>query len=503
LRATSVRSLTWKLVISYIGVIALAIVIVSLYVGFSIRQRFEVYQENTVTRQGELLANRVGRAYVEGGRNWEATQRLVTNSAALTRSDITIVDTTGQVRVSGAEGDAPRPQPPAAEITPPLHGTIVKGHQGGFLPGNRRIYASAPITANRQIIGAVYLTQSPPRLARRGSAEEFLPTVNQRIATGGLLAGVLAALIGAVLARSITRPVREITAAVEHIAEGDYAQRVPVRSHDEVGALAEACNRMAAELERDVGELRLQEQLRRDLVSNVSHDLSTPLTSIQGFTEALMDGVVENDDHRRETYQTIYTEVLRLRRLVDDLKNLAQYESGTIAIVPRPLALEPLIQEIVRVEEASAAERGVRLMTHMPAELPLVLADSDRIGQVLLNLVDNALRYTPPDGRITIAGCVTSGAVTVDVIDTGEGIAADQLPHIFERFYRVDRSRSTRTGGGGLGLAIVKAIVETHGGTVSAESVVGKGTTLRFTLPLAPEGVPAEPEQALPAHVSL
>lgn len=480
------RSLTWKLVASYVGVIALALLIVSLWVGISVAQRFEQFVETTLTRQAESLSARIAQRYTAGNRDWQTDASLVVTSANLTRSDIWVADESGRIQLAvNPEGAPQGAQPSPDDLAPALQGAVVHGSHGLPFFGPRQIYAAVPVRSGGRVVGAVYFIEESTQPLRRRPIDDFLPGVNDRIVGGGVVAGILAVVIGAALARTITRPLREITRAVEQIARGDYRQRVSVRSRDEVGQLARACNQMAAQLEHDVGELRRQDQLRRDLIANVSHDLSTPLTSIQGFTEALLDGVVKGEDQRRETYRTMYAEVLRLHRLVDDLKSLNQLESGSVRIVPRPLDLRPLIQEILRVEGAEAGSRGVALVDGLPENLPLVAADGDRIGQVLLNLLDNALRYTPSGGAITVTAEGGEALVWVGVADTGEGIPQSSLPHIFERFYRVDPSRSTHTGGGGLGLAIVKAIVEAHGGQVAASSEVGRGTTLRFSLPRA------------------
>lgn len=488
-----VRSLTWKLVASYVGVIALALLIVSLWVGISVGQRFEQFVETTLTRQAESLSGRIAQRYTAGFRDWQSDASLVVTSANLTRSDIWVADESGRIQLAvNPEGAPQGEQPSPDDLAPALQGNVVHGSRGLPIVGTRQIYAAVPIRSDGRVVGAVYFVESSTQPLRRRPVDEFLPGVNARIIGGGVAAGILAAVIGAALAQTITRPLREITRAVEQVARGDYEQRVSVRSRDEVGQLAAACNQMALQLEHDVGELRRQEQLRRDLVANVSHDLSTPLTSIQGFTEALLDGVVKGEEQQRETYRTMYAEVLRLHRLVDDLKNLNQLESGAVRILPRPLDLRPLIQETLRVEGAEAELRGIALVDDLPENLPLVSADGDRIGQVLLNLLDNALRYTPSGGTISVSADAQGAFVWVEVRDTGEGIPESSLPYIFERFYRVDPSRSTHTGGGGLGLAIVKAIVEAHGGQVTASSEVGKGTALRFSLPRA--GVPAEPQ---------
>jgi len=195
-----------------------------------------------------------------------------------------------------------------------------------------------------------------------------------------------------------------------------------------------------------------------------------------------MDGMVSGEVERQEFYGNIYREVHRLRRLVGDLQDLSSLENGIGHMQPQPLRLAELLEEALSVEHVEAAERGVTLVRAIPTDLPPVLADGGRITQVLLNLLDNALRFTPDGGSVTVSARIIPGAVEITVADTGSGIPAEALPQIFERFYRVDPSRSRETGGGGLGLAIVKAIVTAHGGTIVATSVVGAGTQMTFTL---------------------
>jgi signal transduction histidine kinase len=266
------------------------------------------------------------------------------------------------------------------------------------------------------------------------------------------------------------------------MATGEYSHRVRVRTKDEVGRLATAFNEMAAALEQDVGELRRQEALRRELAANVSHDLATPLTAIQGFTEALLDGVIEDERQREETLRVIAKEVVRLRRLVDDLGHLSRVESPSLLLELAPLNLATLVDETLAVLQPELEAKSVRAQNLIDAETPLALADTDKLTQVLLNLLDNALRYTPSGREITISAAVETGRVRVVVQDTGAGIATEHIKRIFDRFYRADVSRNVATGGSGLGLAIVKAIIEAHGGSVGIDSAPGKGTSVWFTL---------------------
>jgi len=500
----SFHSLRWKLIGSYLLLVAAALVAVVLLTRYTVSTIFATYQENSLVRDAGQVAHVFGPDY-DKTRDWHQIAPYFSTSTQLDRNDIWILNMQG-VPVLEQPPNAPASERPTlAMLRPVLQGQVATGQINGLLGRPRRVWAAVPLRANDTIVGAVFivaapetaLPSSPPyafpfRLLQ--TTADFVTDVEHRLALIGVVVGILAIGLGVWLARSITDPIQDLRRAVGRIASGDLTQRVRVRSRDEVGGLAADINRMAERLEADVNELHAQEELRRDLVANVSHDLATPLTGIQGFTEALMDGMVGSESERRELYSNINREVHRLRRLVGDLQDLSSLENGMGHIQPQAMHLEELLEEALGVEHVEAAERGVTLVREIPADLPLVLADDGRITQVLLNLLDNALRFTPSGGTITLSARAVEQSVEVTVADTGAGIPADELPHIFERFYRVDRSRSRETGGGGLGLAIVKAIVQAHGGHVAATSVVGEGTQMRFTLPRFQDAaVPALP----------
>jgi signal transduction histidine kinase len=242
---------------------------------------------------------------------------------------------------------------------------------------------------------------------------------------------------------------------------------------------------MADKIAADVNELREQEQLRRDLIANIAHDLITPLTAIQGYSEAIADDVIAAPAERHETAQLIGREVQRLRRLVGDMQNMTSLEAGRVPLDMAPLDLHDLVTETLTVIAPECEQAQITLSNTIDPATPLALADSDRVTQVLLNLLDNARRHTPSGGQIAVGARAEGAWLVVWISDTGIGIDPQDLPHIFERFYRVDRSRSAASGGSGLGLAIIKAIITAHGGTTWAQSTPGQGTAICFTLPLA------------------
>jgi signal transduction histidine kinase len=278
-----------------------------------------------------------------------------------------------------------------------------------------------------------------------------------------------------------------LTKAAELVKQGQYAQRVtPPHSQDELGRLAFTFNEMADRIEADVNELRRQDQLRRDLVANIAHDLATPLTAIQGFSEALADDVITDPTARHETAQRIGREVQRLRRMVAEIRQMSSLEAGQTKLDLAPLDMQSLVDETLAVIAPECEHKGITVHNDIATDTPAVLADGDRITQVLLNLLDNARRHTSEGGMIRVGARISGPSLFLFIQDTGTGINPEDLPHIFERFYRADRSRTTTTGGSGLGLAIVKAIITAHRGNIWAESVPGKGTRITFSLPLVP-----------------
>ncbi len=343
----------------------------------------------------------------------------------------------------------------------------------GFSPLAQRVYAVAPIyitgANGEEVAGAIAVT-TPPRT--EGAAYTiFQTTLNRIILVSALGATLLAILAALLFSRRLTRPLARLTRAAARMAGGDYAARVALRTPGEYVRLAESFNEMAIALERDVSEL--------------PHELATPLTAISGFSEALLDGVVHQPQQREETVRLIARECARLRRLVDQLRQVARYEAGMQPLDRAPVQLPALAEETLAVLQPELARKQVRGRSVLPPSLPLVYADADRLTEVLLNLLDNALRHAPPGGQIEISGGVDGPFVRVSIADNGPGIGPEDRVHVFDRFYRADKSRSSSTGGSGLGLAIVRALVEAHGGAIRVDERPGGGARFTFTLPVA------------------
>lgn len=312
-----------------------------------------------------------------------------------------------------------------------------------------------------------------------GSPERrFLDAVNRSLWAAGGAALIIALLLGFLISRQITAPLNRMTLAARRVAGGDFSQRVQVKSKDELATLADAFNMMAESLARS-------EQQRRQLLSDIAHELKTPLSIVQGNLEAMLDGMVEATPER---IASLRDEILLLNRLVTDLRDVSVAESGQLHLHLETADLGDLIRGAAAAAHTEATEREVRIEVALPEHLPLVRADPDRVAQVLRNLLSNALRYSARRGEIRLSATPRDGEprmVRVSVSDTGKGIPPKDLPKVFDRFYRVDKSRTRASGGTGLGLSVVKQLVEAHGGRVWAESELDRGSTFHFTLPIA------------------
>jgi len=309
-----------------------------------------------------------------------------------------------------------------------------------------------------------------------GPAASAVRSVNRGLLAAALGVALVALGITWALARRVLAPVDELTRASERLAAGDLASRVTVTSDDELGKLGGSFNAMATALER-------AEALRKEMVSDVAHELKTPLTNIRCQLEAIQDGLLRPDD---ATIRSLHDETMLLAGIVDDLQDLSLADAGRLTLHRAPTSLPDVVRQAADAHAAAARVKGVSLAVEIAPDLPQVDADPRRLAQVLRNLLSNALAATPRDGAIEVTVSRNGDAARLVVRDTGIGIAAEHLPRLFERFYRTDPSRTRGTGGAGLGLAVVKQLVDAHGGSVSAESVAGKGSAFTVTLPLAP-----------------
>lgn len=304
--------------------------------------------------------------------------------------------------------------------------------------------------------------------------QEFLNSVRSVIILAGAIAAGAALVLGGLFLRGVIAPLRQLERASHRLAQGDLSQRVSITGQDEVGRLAESFNRMAESLEKS-------EKLRRQMIADIAHELRTPLTVIQGNLQAILDGVYEPTP---EVIASIHEESLLLARLVSDLRELSLAEAGELRLGKRVTDLREIVQHAATVVDPALRAKNIALNLELPQDPVFVEIDAQRIEQVLLNLLTNAEHYTPSEGQIRVVLTVRDSNAIVQVSDTGPGITPEDLPYVFERFWRADKSRSRATGGSGLGLAIAKYFVEAHDGKIWAESTLGQGTTFTFSLPV-------------------
>ena len=298
-----------------------------------------------------------------------------------------------------------------------------------------------------------------------------------------LFAGGIAVSLGYFLSAELTQRMESLNRAASEIAAGKLDTRVRVTGNDEVAAVARAFNDMAAQLEDAARKRQEVEQLRRDLIAWAGHDLRTPLASVRAIVEALADGVVEDPATTQRYLRTAQRDIRSLSLLIDDLFELSQLDAGGLQLSRQPNSMADLISDTIESFSAMAQAAGVTVAGRAEPGVDPVIMDGQKIGRVLANLVGNAIQHTPAGGSVTIEARTTGAEVRVQVCDTGEGIPAADLPHVFERFYRGEKSRSRATGGAGLGLAIAKGIVEAHHGRIWAENAAGRGACFTFALP--------------------
>lgn len=355
--------------------------------------------------------------------------------------------------------------------------TVILGDQGspaGMVYSGGNINKAVPIRVNGQTVGYLVPDNSPGQFQANSPEGAFLQRVRQATLLSGMFAAALALLLGGVLAYTLTRSIHELKDATEEIAQGNLGRQVDIRSKDELGDLAVSFNKMSSDLARS-------NQIRRQMTADIAHDLRTPLSVLSGYTEALSDGKLPGN---AEVYGILYNETQFLRRLVDDLRTLSLADAGELSLNLQPTQPRLILEQAAARHSIAGQQRKVAITVRPGQELPLVQVDPERMAQVFDNLIGNALRYTEEGGEISLSGEVQDSQVLLQIKDNGRGITQEDLPNIFDRFYRGDKSRQP-TGESGLGLAISKSIVEIHHGSISVESQPGQGAVFSIRLPAA------------------
>ncbi|MHB0878493.1 MAG: sensor histidine kinase [Anaerolineae bacterium] len=442
------RSLRWRLLLSTVLVVLIAIGVTALVARYRTTGEFQRYVEHRGSADFSRVAAFLAR-YYEVNRSWDGVQQETVKMGQISGQRLVLANADNVVVADSDETLVGRK---VGDNWPP--------------PDVRLLTPEGPV-------GYLYVDMaSPPNEADTA----FVSAVNRSVLLGALAASIAAVVVTLALSGRIVQPVVRLTAAAKSMALGDLAVRVPVTAEDEIGQLGHAFNAMASSLAR-------QEELRRNMVSDVAHELRTPLTNLRGYLEAARDGLLPADN---ALVDNLYEETMLLQRLVADLQELAQADAGQLDLQRQEVSLSNVVEQAVGMLRPQADAKGLTLTTALPPGLPAVLADPERVGQIVRNLLNNAVAHTPSGGEVSVVAAAAGDMVEVSVSDTGEGIGPEDLPRVFDRFYRADKSRTRNTGGAGLGLAIVKQLVASHGGAVSVSSELGQGTTFTFSLPIIP-----------------
>lgn len=470
-----IHSLRFRLLVAFVLLILVTIGTISLFVsrntGGEIEQYEQVDQQVRADRIRLILSQ-----YYRINWGWSDIQTLVQQIGDIEGQRIVLTDAVGVV-LADSDDVLVGTQYQAAQPGIPLYRIRISTPPGRANPPPPSGSAVAPSPANEptvseSVFGIVYINPEGSGIVlTRGLAR----SIDRFLIWGGLLALAIALVLTFVVSDLILAPVQALSVAVRRLGQGDLSHRVRIKSKGELGELALAFNSMATELERT-------EKLRRNLVADTAHELRTPLSNLRGYLEAIRDGVVKPDP---AAIDSLYEEVALLSRLVEDLQELALADAGELKLVRQPEDASGLIKKSVATIESKATAKGLSVSIDLPESLPPADIDFHRVSQVLRNLLENAVTHTGRGGSITVAARQMDNMVEVSVADTGEGIPVEDLPNMFERFYRVDKSRARATGGTGLGLTIAKRLVEAHGGQIAVQSEVGKGSRFAFTIPVA------------------
>ncbi len=465
------RSLTARLSLAFLFVSLTGVALVGLIAWRTTVREFD----QLVLAQARSSFSADALAYYSDTGSWSGVRGYIEGMLLPAPAPAAAGGDAGRPRTGGQGPSGPRQRP----VFPLVDGDgAVVFPAGGYVVGERvsgaDLAQGIPLALEDGTVVGTILTTGEP-LALSPQEERYLERTNGASLMAALGASAVALALGVLLARTLTRPVRELTAATRAVAGGALQQKVPVRSRDELGELAMAFNQMSDDLARSVA-------LRRQMTADIAHDLRTPLTVIAGYAESMRDGVLEATPER---FDVVCGEVQQLLRLVEDLRTLSLADAGELRLERGPITPGALLERTVSAHALGAARKDVELSWRAAAELPDVDVDAERLVQVLGNLVSNALRHTTAGGRVELVAEADRGAVRLAVRDDGEGIGPDDLPRVFDRLYRADASRQDSDGQSGLGLAIAKSIVEAHGGAIAVESELGRGTRFELTLPAA------------------
>jgi len=469
-----------RLIAAFLTVVLLP---VGITVGFYVFENYRVMKIPGVDfpKQARIIAEDVAGVYAERGRLTELNPLLRKYLMKMT-SRVQVVDVDGRVAADTAPGKEPGAErytvTQVAELLSLPAADMEADKLGLIRNTDFEMHVGAPVKVNGRTVGLVITAY------QYADIWELVLDMLKRTLFVGIGAIIVICLFFAwLISRGITRPLRQLVNATRYIAGGNLDSRVSITARNELGELGDAFNTMVDELQQSLSREKALENSRRELIANVSHDLRTPLTSIRGYVEGLRDGVAEDPEKVKRYLDVIHEKTLSLERLITDLFQLSQLDAGQLEMKPGQMQATDLLEQIAARFQPDIEAAGINMYTEIPAGLPALTVDRDRIEQAVGNIIANAIKYTPTGGTISLMAVPEPQGVRVMVADTGEGISPEDLPRVFERLYRGEKSRSRQSGGTGLGLAIAKQIIEAHGGRIWAESELGQGSRFYLILP--------------------
>jgi len=440
------------MILAFLGIALVSIVLIVLLVRWNTGTEFSRF---VVDRRGADLVQSLADYYSVNG-SWEGVEKTTLSGTA-----------------PPIPGNGPSREP---FFTLADQNGLVISAGPGYHPGEQvqqqELERGISIDVDEKTVGTLVMGRVP--FERNPREEEFIQRTTLMLVYSALGASIVALLIGIILSRTLTRPIRELTAATHAVADGELGRQVTVRSKDEMGELASSFNKMSTDLARST-------ETRKQMTADIAHELRTPLSLILGHAEAVHDDVLPPT---KENFEIIREEALRLEQLVDDLRTLSLADAGELNFNPQPVSPQKLLRDLQASYQHIANQKNVSIQLDVASELPMLNIDPGRMAQVLTNIFDNALRHTPDDGQISLSAQNVQDGVELSVQDSGPGIEGEDANRIFERFYRTDSARHRDDGGSGLGLAIARSIVEMQQGRIWAESEPGQGLKIVIRFPI-------------------
>ncbi|NQS92278.1 MAG: HAMP domain-containing histidine kinase [Chloroflexi bacterium] len=464
MRSISVKITLVLVVVSLVG---------ALFTSFYIQNQTKTAFDTFIKDQDEQVLVKALTNYYQENQSWDGVDQVFSELALYSNSN------PGSTDAGGNNPNRPYARAPLPFVLSLDTGLIIAGgvnhvgYQTGDVIPENELRDSAKLEYGGKFIG--YLIAAPSSQLRNNPQQSFLNTVQQGLMISSLVTLLIALTLGGFLIQSFTRPIRKLANATEAVASGDLGYQVDIHTKDELGKLADSFNRMSADLEKS-------DQARKQMTADIAHDLRTPLTIMQGYTEALNEGKMSSS---QEIYQVMHQQTKHLNYLIDDLKTLSLLDSEELTFQVQNIDPTIILNHIEVGFSPLVKEKKIQLSVNKDQDLPRVKLDPDRLTQVLGNLINNAIQVLPPGGKIELTAKSDAKNLILQVADNGPGISENDLPLIFNRSFRTDKSRASNQGSSGLGLSITKKLVESQGGLITVQSKVGSGTTFQIKFPSA------------------